>query len=308
MGTELFFGTIRQSKGHHLADRPKGGMVKTERFLRNSYFIVMVLMTVSAIPASRAQEMATFSYDSSTGAFSLSVPRTSGPTLDASGNIVGANITLAVQLEGGSTSYTVTSTTVSGGKNVSILYGSIGQIDYFVPTLGEPSLSYSNFSSAQCTALGDDPLFLALHEVFSTMHTVNRTWQNSGQAAQIRNVLDSLGFYLFGPEAVIDCQSFGYFINEKGCDFLHGLDCTNVGKCCDYHDECWRFNDCTLLSWFDLSGACKKCNQDVVDCFGLGIIGGPGPSSCCARGDCGQANRYPGGVGGTSRVTTRRPW
>lgn len=74
-----------------------------------------------------------------------------------------------------------------------------------------------------------------------------------------------------------------------GCDlpFTHVSSCSSKGACCDVHDACYAKNGCTASSWYNpsASSACKACNSAVVHCF---TFENPGPSVCCAQGNCGQ--------------------
>lgn len=82
----------------------------------------------------------------------------------------------------------------------------------------------------------------------------------------------------------------GQEYDKWGCDSFHGLtpdSCGENGRCCDVHDECYARHDCSASSWINpfASRACKTCNRNVVAC----IAGSnPGPSVCCARGNCGR--------------------
>lgn len=79
--------------------------------------------------------------------------------------------------------------------------------------------------------------------------------------------------------------------DNYGCDLpswvWFGDSCGSNGKCCDVHDACYADNGCTASSWYWTwpGGACDRCNGDVVYCISFTD---PGPSSCCAAGNCGQ--------------------
>ena len=115
--------------------------------------------------------------------------------------------------------------------------------------------------------------------------------------------------------------------NHAGCDpaeLMSWADCGDAGKCCDLHDgciweECLGDNDHTdmrdcLRQAFDYlacrafgdtpescleqfpqcGGRCSGCHALVVACFALSFkfsLFAPGPSACCARGDCGQPQK-----------------
>ena len=88
--------------------------------------------------------------------------------------------------------------------------------------------------------------------------------------------------------------------NEAGCDYLHAFDCTGRGACCDAHDVAIGFpmnqppcpGSCGNLVYATLhpneclrnNPACSNAHGTVINCF-LSHPG-PGPSACCARGDC----------------------
>jgi hypothetical protein len=92
--------------------------------------------------------------------------------------------------------------------------------------------------------------------------------------------------------------------NSAGCDWMHGVDCTSRGKCCDAHDVGIRFppnnppcrGSCTNLVYAVLhpneclrganNAGCANAHGTVINCFLKAP--GPGPSACCARGDCGK--------------------
>lgn len=79
--------------------------------------------------------------------------------------------------------------------------------------------------------------------------------------------------------------------DNYGCDLpswvWFGDSCGSNGACCDVHDACYAQNGCTASSWYWTlpGGACDRCNGAVVSCI---AFSNPGPSSCCAAGNCGQ--------------------
>ena len=93
-------------------------------------------------------------------------------------------------------------------------------------------------------------------------------------------------------------------VNRAGCDFLHNLDCTARGACCDAHDVGIGFptdnppcrGSCGNLVYATLhpneclrgpdNAACSNAHGTVINCFLSSP--GPGPSQCCARNDCGK--------------------
>ncbi|UQA59381.1 hypothetical protein [Polyangium aurulentum] len=84
--------------------------------------------------------------------------------------------------------------------------------------------------------------------------------------------------------------SAGQEYDNWGCDSFLGAgpeSCGPNGKCCDVHDACFARHDCTASSWVNpfASRACKRCNAAVTACI---ATTDPGPSVCCARGNCGQ--------------------
>lgn len=97
--------------------------------------------------------------------------------------------------------------------------------------------------------------------------------------------------------------------NSGGCDVpdtLRGvMDCSDIGKCCDVHDQCYFDNHCSAASWRTSQGwACDKCNRNAVNCMlnrptpGGETYDDHGPSACCAAGNCGKptcamVNNYP---------------
>ena len=87
--------------------------------------------------------------------------------------------------------------------------------------------------------------------------------------------------------------------NSAGCDAQASpLSCTGVGACCDTHDQCIHDNcpaDCgNVVSIFKnhCGQACLGCHYNVIACILKGLrkppAQRPGPSNCCARGDCGK--------------------
>ncbi|HMI88235.1 MAG TPA: hypothetical protein VK550_29325 [Polyangiaceae bacterium] len=66
--------------------------------------------------------------------------------------------------------------------------------------------------------------------------------------------------------------------------------CSEVGKCCDKHDQCYADNNCTQKSWTGTSegAACIGCNITVVACWAMTIAGPQGPSDCCKMENCDQ--------------------
>jgi len=70
--------------------------------------------------------------------------------------------------------------------------------------------------------------------------------------------------------------------------------CSEVGKCCDFHDQCYADNHCTAASWrpnHTEGSACDACNGRVVLCMTANlmappILPRPGASDCCKMGNC----------------------
>ena len=88
--------------------------------------------------------------------------------------------------------------------------------------------------------------------------------------------------------------------NTSGCDQTHGFDCGPNGKCCDIHDDCITQHCGGQGACGNVLGAleaaygsspcsadCLQCHGAVVKCFFDGSK--PGPSNCCADGNCGQS-------------------
>jgi hypothetical protein len=81
--------------------------------------------------------------------------------------------------------------------------------------------------------------------------------------------------------------------DTTGCTMNPWNSCTDVGKCCDRHDQCYWDFGCTSGSWGGGQGAgCNKCNTDVIMCYlgiphwdpqfpGLPQSPPSGPASCC---------------------------
>lgn len=88
---------------------------------------------------------------------------------------------------------------------------------------------------------------------------------------------------------VANAMAGGEEYDSYGCDIPTWAvnSCGSKGKCCDIHDACYAKNGCTASSWYWTlpGGACDKCNGAVVSCI---TTSNPGPSSCCAAGNCGQ--------------------
>ncbi|WP_437893462.1 hypothetical protein [Sorangium sp. So ce124] len=83
----------------------------------------------------------------------------------------------------------------------------------------------------------------------------------------------------------------GQEYDNYGCDLpswvWFGDSCGSNGACCDVHDACYAEHGCTASSWYWTwpGGDCDRCNGAVVSCI---AFDNPGPSSCCAAGNCGQ--------------------
>ena len=90
--------------------------------------------------------------------------------------------------------------------------------------------------------------------------------------------------------AQVSRASLNYY-DRWGCDlperFRHIASCGPKGACCDVHDACYRRYDCGAGSWTSAPWReCQwRCNAPAVVCFTSRF---PGPSECCARGNCGQ--------------------
>ncbi|UJR11358.1 hypothetical protein I4U23_015539 [Adineta vaga] len=75
--------------------------------------------------------------------------------------------------------------------------------------------------------------------------------------------------------------------DNQGCDAMV-RSCGKNGRCCDYHDACYKKHKCTALSWFYLWGNCVKCNNEVMACI---VAKNPGKSSCCVNKNCGTKQK-----------------
>lgn len=88
---------------------------------------------------------------------------------------------------------------------------------------------------------------------------------------------------------VSNAMANGEEYDSYGCDIPTYIvnSCGSKGKCCDVHDACYARNGCTASSWYwTIPGSpCDVCNGNVVYCI---TFTNPGPSSCCAAGNCGQ--------------------
>ncbi|CAF1641090.1 unnamed protein product, partial [Didymodactylos carnosus] len=73
-------------------------------------------------------------------------------------------------------------------------------------------------------------------------------------------------------------------IDNHGCDALVDS-CGSKGACCDEHDDCYAQHGCTACSWIWSDSPCDSCNNEVMQCI---TWQNPGPSRCCAAGNCGQ--------------------
>lgn len=93
----------------------------------------------------------------------------------------------------------------------------------------------------------------------------------------------------FMQTKVSNAMANGEAYDSYGCDIPTWAvnSCGSKGKCCDVHDACYAQHGCTSSSWYWTTpgGACDKCNGNVVHCI---TFTNPGPSSCCAAGNCGQ--------------------
>ncbi|CAF1241081.1 unnamed protein product [Adineta steineri] len=81
--------------------------------------------------------------------------------------------------------------------------------------------------------------------------------------------------------------------DNHGCDAIIPS-CGPKGRCCDWHDECFKRYGCRANSWgwswipgVALFEPCARCNKAVLFCIG-NIFTWPGPSECCGNGNCGQ--------------------
>lgn len=88
---------------------------------------------------------------------------------------------------------------------------------------------------------------------------------------------------------------YGTEYDDWGCDLLPGrynwvASCGPKGACCDVHDACYAKHHCSAKSWtkpWSEHWQCAAvCNAGAVACFVATIS--PGPSECCARGNCGK--------------------
>lgn len=90
-------------------------------------------------------------------------------------------------------------------------------------------------------------------------------------------------------QSQVPVVSEGHAYDNYGCDIpTWAVDsCGSKGKCCDVHDACYAKHGCTSSSWYWTLpfGSCDKCNSAVVNCI---LHSNPGPSSCCAAGNCGK--------------------
>lgn len=88
---------------------------------------------------------------------------------------------------------------------------------------------------------------------------------------------------------VSNAMTNGEEYDSYGCDIPSWAvnSCGSKGKCCDVHDACYARNGCTSSSWYWTlpGGSCDRCNGAVVSCI---TFTNPGPSSCCAAGNCGR--------------------
>ncbi|AKT40801.1 uncharacterized protein CMC5_049570 [Chondromyces crocatus] len=105
---------------------------------------------------------------------------------------------------------------------------------------------------------------------------------------ELPSLSDAIGaaLYMQGRASVSpDEQAY----DSHGCDIPTWAvnSCGSKGKCCDVHDSCYAKNGCTASSWYWTlpGGACDRCNGAVVNCI---LTQNPGPSYCCAAGNCGR--------------------
>jgi hypothetical protein len=122
--------------------------------------------------------------------------------------------------------------------------------------------------------------------------------RTSGQVLSLQSAVDGT-VYLHGNLASATAGSSAPQ-DHYGCDLGplgRKTSCSDVGACCDVHDQCYIDNNCTAASWgdLDLNSKCQKnCNLPAFSCVLLKTPK-PGKSSCCEVGAdyCGQF-RNPG--------------
>jgi hypothetical protein len=107
--------------------------------------------------------------------------------------------------------------------------------------------------------------------------------------AQLPELEDAITMTAFTESKVIRSMK-GQEYDNWGCDlpFTNVASCSPKGACCDVHDACYARNHCSSSSWWNpfASLACKACNAAVVACIASPVYF-PGPSVCCALGNCG---------------------
>lgn len=125
-------------------------------------------------------------------------------------------------------------------------------------TVDHPELGYSR------TLAAEPGTTLSLEEANRKAVRMYRVMPTSAEAE------DRVAYDNFG------CDTDGWPVGPASC----GQD----GACCDSHDQCYSFFGCTALSWITGTDECKDCNDEVLHCI---ATTNPGPSSCCAAGNCG---------------------
>lgn len=246
-----------------------------------SFALVLLLMCQSQYVFA----ITTFSFNSSTGAFSLATA-VDGQILSFIGTLEGTDISGTVALSGQSAAFTVATSEASPGRSVTVVLADHGTVTYFLnETLGTTTFTSSTIPPGECLSVAADPLFVALHHAWNDLMIANRQWELSPEKVRIERSIKGLLLYLLGGAFITDCQSVVKPNDTWGCDGLHSLDCTSLGSCCDSHDGCYAVHGCTAASWFRGSLDCIACNASAVACFSSG---GSGPSECCEIGCCGM--------------------
>lgn len=239
--------------------------------------------------------ISTLSYNSTTGAFTLSMPVTAG-TLVSQGVLQSDAVQITAAIQGQSDALSLSAQASGNLLEVSVSFGATGAMSYQLGGQGvgfRARLISTTIPAGHCKDLDANAALSGVREAYHALQ-VDRAWESSPQAGIWFQVINDLALFFIATDLSADCSAMARTQDNRGCDFpFEHWSCTPKGGCCDEHDSCYANRECNMASWAcggpglisyvmcEAGGGapCALCNGAVVLCF---AFQSPGPAACCS--------------------------